>query len=586
MKQTLSKWLPMAYICCMAAVMMGYAQYGPYQIDGDAVSYTDIAEAMVRGRWREVVNGLWNPGYPAVLALGKVLIHPNRMRELQLFYWVNYCIFLVSIVCTWFFVGSVLRVRAACVSADDTWGLPDHLLYVVSYAAVFLSWQHEFSLGRIQVDALFATLLLLAFAFLLRSIFTPRPAFNLAFGFCLGLAYLVKSPGFVIAIVTFVLLAIYAAVTGHVRDCRWRLLVSAVIFILVAGPYITALSIQKGRVDFGDSARLNYAWLVGGTAPQHLLNNQPARFDNATVHLKHSEIEILQHPVVVYFPHFPHATYGPWFDPSYFNDGIRPRVDLGRQWRLTIQQSRHLMLFLLIHALPIAFLVFCMVCGAKVTSVHAARWILWLLYAVMLFSFAMYLAVHFLDRYVGAQFWIVWIATAGLLVANQPMRKHLIQGAAAFLAIAVLFAGLQSVAQYRQAVILNGLGHGWYNPAEFQTAGALRADGIAPGDAVACFRACNHGSYWAYLAGLHVNSEVYDPTLMPDAGSSNEIWSKLPNKQQVLEALQSIGARALVGYFEDTPPDGEKWRPLAGGYYMIPLPVKRAPSPPLKPHGK
>ncbi|MGC1784368.1 MAG: hypothetical protein WA708_17730 [Acidobacteriaceae bacterium] len=65
------KWLPAAYIMSMAVVMLGYVYYDPFQIDRDAVSYMDIGSAILHGRWHETVNGLWNPGYPALLALGK-----------------------------------------------------------------------------------------------------------------------------------------------------------------------------------------------------------------------------------------------------------------------------------------------------------------------------------------------------------------------------------------------------------------------------------------------------------------------------------------------------------------------------------
>jgi hypothetical protein len=78
MKQALYKWSPTLYACGAAALMLGYVRYDLYQIDGDAVSYMDIASAMLHGRWHDVVNGLWNPGHPALLALGKLLTHADR----------------------------------------------------------------------------------------------------------------------------------------------------------------------------------------------------------------------------------------------------------------------------------------------------------------------------------------------------------------------------------------------------------------------------------------------------------------------------------------------------------------------------
>lgn len=571
MKRDLSRWLPAGYVVCMVVVMLGYVRFDPYQIDGDAVSYMDVADLISHGKWHRIVNGLWNPGYPALLALGKLLTHADRMRELQMFYRVNFCIFLFSVACTWFFVRSILFVRTAGASTrSEGWVFSGPLLYCMSYATVFLSWQSEFSPGKIRVDGLFASLLLLAFAFLLRSVYTPRWYFDLAFGFSLGVAYLVKSPGFVLTIVVFVLLIAYCAIVKPVTYRYSKLLPALAMFIAIAGPYIAALSIHKGRFDVGDSGKLNYAWYVGGTEPQHLLNTQRGRFGNSIVHLKHSEVELLSDPVVVYFPQFPNATYGPWFDPSYFNDGVRPRVSLGRQFWLTLQQSKYLVRFVVSHSLPIVLLLFCFAAGVAIVRSSDLRRMLILLYVFLIFSFAMYLCVHFLNRYVAGQFWIVWIATAALLAASGSRRDDFMRGAGAFLTIAILLVGLQSVMQQHRRLAMAGLHSGWQNPAEFDTARALRAHGILPGDTVACFRACNHGPYWARLAGLHVESEIFDPAYMPDDATGTAAWRKLPNKQRALQALASTGAKALVGYFETTP-DDENWRPLAGGYYWIPL---------------
>jgi len=565
------RWLPAGYFVCMVAVMLGYVRYDAYQIDGDAVSYMDLADLISHGKWHGVVNGLWNPGYPALLALGKLLTHASRMWELQMFYWVNFCIFLFSIACTWFFVRSILSVREAGASTPGGgWVFSGPLLYCISYATVFLSWQSEFSPGKIRVDGLFASLLLLAFAFLWRSVFTPRWYFDLALGFFLGLAYLVKSPGFVLAIVVFVLVIAYCAIVKPAKYRYWKLLPTLAVFLAVAGPYIAALSIQKGRFDTGDSGKLNYAWYVSGTEPQHLLNSQPNRFGNSTVHLKHSEIELLPNPVVLYFPQFAKVTYGPWFDPSYFNEGIQPHVSVGRQFWLTLQQLKYLVRFVVSHALPIVFLLLCFAAGVTIARSSDLRRMLILLYVFFVFSFAMYLCVHFLNRYVAGQFWIVWIATAGLLAASGSPRDDFMRGAGAFLSIAILLGGLQSVMQQHRRLAMAGIHSGWQNPAEFDAAHALRADGIRPGDAVACFRACNHGPYWARLAGLHVNSEIFDPRYMSDSDAGTAAWNNLPNKGQALQALASTGAKALVGYFETTPED-ENWRPLAGGYYWIPL---------------
>lgn len=575
MTRNLKIWILTAYVLAMAMVMVGYVRYDPYQIDGDAVSYMDLASSILHGRWRELVNGLWNPGYPALLALGKLLTHVNRMWELPVFYRVNYCIFLASIACTWFFVSSLLRVRSIVKinNIEREWTFSGTSIFLFGYSTIFLSWLNEFSLGKIRVDGLFASLLLLSFGFMLRAAFTPHLKFYICLGFSLGMAYLVKSPGFVLSIFIYSCLAAYLLNHPEISYRRFKFAISVVVFIVMAGSYITALSMQKNRLDFGDSAHLNYAWYVSGTEPEHLLNNQPTRFGHATVKLKHSEIQLSSIPIVLYFPHFKHATYGPWFDPSYFNEGIYPRFNFWSQLRLTFQQTRHLILFAIIHSYIIALLLLCIASGIRMDKTNSSRWILSWSYAFLAFSIVMYLAVHFLDRYIAGQFWIASIATFGMFTTPRLNKcKGILEGAGAFLAIVVFLLGLQSIVEMRQAAILSGVRFGWQRTADFDTAYALKADGIVPGDAVACFRACNTGAYWARLAGIHVNSSIFDPSLMSDSDYGVKVWEALPDKQGALQALQSVGDKALVGYFENdgTIPD-KGWHHLAGSYYFIPL---------------
>ncbi|MGH9617191.1 MAG: hypothetical protein ACRD28_10660 [Acidobacteriaceae bacterium] len=74
-------FLVLSYVACAATVMLGYVRYDPYQLDGDAISYMDIASSLAHQRWHEAVNGLWNPGYPALLAIAEKFNHFGRMQD-------------------------------------------------------------------------------------------------------------------------------------------------------------------------------------------------------------------------------------------------------------------------------------------------------------------------------------------------------------------------------------------------------------------------------------------------------------------------------------------------------------------------
>jgi hypothetical protein len=564
----------LSYVVCMAAVLLGYVRYDPYQLDGDAISYMDIATSLAHRRWHEAVNGLWNPGYPAVLAIAEKLNRFGKMQELQALYWVNYVIFLGCIGCTWFFVRGILHLRARNIASGQegsSWVLPDSLVYLASFSIVLLSWLHEFSPGKIRVDGLFASLLLLAFGSLVRSIDSRSFLAYFGSGSFFGLAYLVKSPGLVIAIVALLLLILVLYRLGKLKDSVWKLALAWIAFLVTCGPYIAALSLQKHRFDTGDSARLNYAWLVAGTEPQHLLNNQPARFGNSFVKLKHSEAVLMSNPIIVSFNRFPHATDAFWFDPSYFNEGIAPRFSFIRQARVIIEQSHHLFIFVVNHSYIFSLLVLSVLWGARPSFSQELRLLAVVFYCLFAFCVLMYLSVHFLDRYIAGLFWPACIVTLAFFTTSDNWKRGMTSGAAVFMALAILLSGVQNVIRMRQAAIFSGKTHGWYSTEEFGAAKKLAGDGIPAGSVVTCFRACNTGPYWARLAGVRITSEIYDPKYMSDTEDGNSSWDKLPNKAEVFLALKATGSKGIVGDFEHSPPSDEGWEHLAGLYYFHPL---------------
>ena len=85
--------------CFLAAlVTFGYALYDSYQIDGDAVAYMDLGDLMRAHNWHGIINGYWNPLYPAALSLGHTIFHSTRYNELHAYYMVNFGIFLLEML--------------------------------------------------------------------------------------------------------------------------------------------------------------------------------------------------------------------------------------------------------------------------------------------------------------------------------------------------------------------------------------------------------------------------------------------------------------------------------------------------------
>ena len=55
--------LVLVYSLLLAVCGFGYAHYSNYMVDGDAVAFMDIADALRVGDFAHLVNGYWNPAY-------------------------------------------------------------------------------------------------------------------------------------------------------------------------------------------------------------------------------------------------------------------------------------------------------------------------------------------------------------------------------------------------------------------------------------------------------------------------------------------------------------------------------------------
>ena len=251
----LTHWLRRLWplYCFLAAlVTFGYAIYDSYQIDGDAVAYMDIGDLLRAHNWAGVINGYWNPLYPAALSIGHILFHPTRYTELHAYYMVNFGIFLLEMLAVVAFADALIQLRqlretAAASSNRVPFLLDRYTLRYLGIAILVISSQRELSMGKVRPDALLLAFLLFALAALLKHLATNHLRYAALMGLALGLAYLTKSFAFVFTFVCILALIVFRFFWQ--RQSIARIAASAalafVCFSIVAGPYIAALSHQN-----------------------------------------------------------------------------------------------------------------------------------------------------------------------------------------------------------------------------------------------------------------------------------------------------------------------------------------------------
>ncbi len=601
-------------------------RYAPYGLDGDGMAYMDIADLIRAHHWAGVVNGYWNPLYPACLALFQRLFHTTRWNELHAYYVLNYFLFLVCVAAVLLFVSALVKLR------HQMNPLPAHLLGIDSLrllgvALTVIAAQRELGMAFMRPDALLQALMLLAFAMLLETLATSSLVYAPLLGLFLGLAYLAKSFAFVVSLLSIAVMMLFQLWVLRRRPGRVLAAggLALLVFTAVAGPYIAALSRQKHRFDFGDSGALNYAWYVSGTVKMHIEPWMTGGFGSARVKLLHPEQQLLAHPGIYSYRAEPYGTYPAWFDPTYFHERITPVFSARR---LMQRDARNLVLsvrYLLNHPEAWILLALLLVCGARLdlpgVGAGAAEWrssafvLPPLLLGVAMWG--IYAVVNLEERYVT----LAWLAIVLPLfaaldsgVGGSAGREASGTGSAqdlapsgeaapppdavspasswqrrsatalvALLAFLALGESLRIALEQRRDESAAGLPAAWYSPNIFAAARGLNALGVGSGDTIACMGtiACLNDPYWMRLADVRVLTEVYNP----DPAHLLEEFQGLPNRQQVLSVLKAQGAKVVVAAFNPgsmtgRTPASEGWIRLGDSdLYAFPLNLSPPPTP-------
>jgi hypothetical protein len=598
----LAHWLRRLWplYCFLAAlVTFGYASYDSYQIDGDAISYMDIGDLMRSHQWAGIINGYWNPLYPAALAIGNIVFHPTRYNELHAYYMVNFAIFLLEMLAVVAFTDALIQLRE--LRETSTAGrnplpflLDRYTLRYLGIAILVISSQRELSMGKVRPDALLLAFLLFALAALLKHLATNQLRYAALMGLALGLAYLAKSFAFVFTFLC--ILALIAFRFFWQRQPITRIASSAVLvfvcFSLVAGPYVAALSHQKGRFDFGDSGNLNYVWFVAGTEKMHLQQNQTALFGSADVHLKHPEKQLLDNPPVFSYKELPYGTYPDWFDTSFFNERIKAHMNPRLQIIVIRQCIMRILRYMCNHPEAYALLAVLLLLGARLHPTWRptanAFWLVPFLLGIA--TLCIYGIVNVEDRYLSAAF-LALLLPLFAAMRNAPAPENpavqsiatrtAASAAIALLALLAVAESARIVGELRRNLVFAQSPTGWYNHDIFPAAHALNDLGVGPGDTVACIGtiACLYDHYWARVAGVRILTEIYEPNppLYPYLAAT-------PNREQAYDVARREGAKVLVGYFDPglmtgTNPVSAGWHELGQThFYALPLNLPTNPN--------
>jgi hypothetical protein len=554
----------------------------------DGISYLDMGDAAAHGDWKALVNGYWSPGYPAAIALGLAATRPAPVHEFAVMHAENFAIFLFALASYESFLNALIAVSRSKTS------LPPWLLQIIGY--LLFAW---IALDLITLTVTSPDMFLAAFVFLSAGILLRIAAGSIgcgsyvSLGATLGLGYYAKAPLFPLA---FVFLALGAIAGWKARVPLRRSLLAVLAFAIVVSPLVTLLSMDKHRLTFGDSGKLNYAWYVDGASYRHWQGAPLGAHSEVAPKWTagpvssgtplHATRKILDSPSVYEFAGPVAGTYPVWYDPSYWNDGIRTPFDLRQELRKIATNVRFLYaLALNVHAIqlvqnghayqlfsPILAVVFLALLYFAVR--RGGTFALWpaagMAVLPALAALGMYVLVYCEPRHVAP---FLALLFAGLFASIRIPERALSGRTAGIIGSAVL-AGFILTAGFGVGKTVYAAArdilHQDTPPSEpWQVAQGLQHLGFGAGTKVASLDYANHDQVkWARLAHAKIVAEVFS-----DAFSTREdaYWNADDaTKAKIIDAFARAGADVVVSRrIPQNAPLPAGWQQIGATRYFV-----------------
>lgn len=524
----------------------------PHNIEPDGISYLDLAEACAKGNWRALVNAYWSPAYSAALSVWFTIVRPSPYREVLSVHIFNCLVLVAALLCLEWFLSSLcgyLRIRE---SGAESRALPSWAIRTIGYVLFFWASLYMTPPSLDTPDAMILGIVLAAAAVLLQIAAGKNSWARFALlGAVLGLAYLIKAVMFPLAFV-FILFSLIA--DGSVRRAIPKLVGCFLIFALIAGPFVFALSKSKGRFTFNDTGRIAYAEYINGTALFVHWQGGPA----GTGEPKHPERKVFDTPATYEYATPIGGTYPPWTDPSYWYDGVKPHFQLGNELNaMRLGFERYFDVFIQLSAVFAGFLM--LLFWSRDTAGFFRRMLRQsFIWGPAAAAFGLYSLVHVEPRFLpGFTILLLVSAFAAIEVpqldTTPDAARWAVWAITAILGLQIIWSVGHSVARLTS-----------HRPVpEREIVTALNANGLEAGDRVSVLGDAAFDHYWAHLGRFEIVAEI------PEAHKSEWLAASPETRSQIMTTLAKFGSKAMVA--RDLPPQelAEGWQRIGNTKYYL-----------------
>ncbi|MGO9566279.1 MAG: hypothetical protein ACLP5H_01935 [Desulfomonilaceae bacterium] len=498
-------------------------------INGDAINYIEMGEALRYGNWTDFVNFTASPGYAALLGLGQILLNTDRTNEIPLLKTVNFGCMIVAMWACDVLLRSLKR-HYTCLIGENRTPLPWFMIMALAYS-MFLFCALDWVRPRLvapEMAVLASVLLSMTVILEIKENSNCYRKFFLL-GLSLAIAYLLKTFFFPFS-VCFLLIAGLAC--GSIKKAIPRVSVAVVTMLLVCSPWLLALSCKLGHFSYGETGSLNYGIYVKGEGKS-----------------LHSPVLLTKAPEVLLYQNTPfeNSTRPATFDPSYWKIGIKPIFDLKAHVRLFVE---HVGQICCAQPWLISLVALWVVWNASMGSLRIGQ--LWpfpvqlCLALPAVIGIAMYSIIHVEMRYLAPFMFFIFVAL--VLCPRYDMgnrllaRKSLVT--ASILVTAILGFSLSTVVDQSVRSLISTGEKPSYKDAFFQMMAVkdyLKDQGAQGGAQVALVGV--PPSYWGRMAGIKISAEI---------PKDEEVLSATPEKRKTsVETLRSVGVNIVVAKGKD-----------------------------------
>lgn len=562
------------------AVFQAYAYRHRIFLD-DSVQYIDIARAVLSGHWAELINSMWSPLYPLLIAIMYAICKPSPLHEILAVNLLNVAILIFKYWCFELLLRALERWRLAkqAEAGQDRQSIP-FATFRVCAIIIFAMLSFQFG-GVYQTtpDYLMHALGFLTLSWLFdhavmernNERFTRGAMRAVGIGLLLGLGFLSKAV--FISVVPVALLAMLIYSRGKKLQ---KAGLTALAFAIIYAPAVGLLSAKLGYFTTGEAGRINYVEWITCVYDDH----HPVGTD-----LIHPQRRLADKPVVWEFATNSGETYPPYYERMNWLAGFKCQVDPAVSLQLLFKNTIACLWYF--GAGVVLSVVLCMLLLRRIPFTIFSLRANWLLYAYFFAMISVYMVAANLSyimqgRYTESAVMALFLALMASLRAPADVSIRKVKACAAIIVMPITLAFAKQL-----HIDLSAL-HFFDRPIDYEICRDLQALGIKAGDRVAQlgykpeseffegggFKIISTSGYWwAHLAGVQIVIDI------PDVKQYRLLDAE--QRQVLLLSLADKKVRCVIMYRNFAPDAHDQdWvrLPLSGCYaYMLPVQARRHP---------